>query len=89
LTRARLEEVLKDFGDKATDAGWAVIYYAGHGVEMNGENYLVPVDAKLARAEHVEDEAVTLKRVLSTAKRHTSCGRSSWMPGATIRSRWR
>jgi uncharacterized caspase-like protein len=68
LTRAKLEEVLKDFGDKAADADWAVIYYAGHGVEMNGENYLVPVDAKLARAEHVEDEAVTLKRVLSKAE---------------------
>jgi tetratricopeptide (TPR) repeat protein len=68
LTRTKLEEVLKDFGDKAADADWAVIYYAGHGVEMNGENYLVPVDAKLARADHVEDETVTLKRVLSKAE---------------------
>jgi uncharacterized caspase-like protein len=56
LTRAKLEEVLKDFGDKAAEADWAVIYCAGHGVEMNGENYLVPVDAELARADHVEDE---------------------------------
>jgi tetratricopeptide (TPR) repeat protein len=68
LTRDRLEEALKDFGDRAADADWAVIYYAGHGVEMNGVNYLVPVDAKLARAEHVEDEAVTLTRVLSKAE---------------------
>jgi tetratricopeptide (TPR) repeat protein len=68
LTRAKLEETLKDFGDKASDADWAVIYYAGHGVEMNGVNYLVPVDAKLARADHVEDEAVTLTRVLSKAE---------------------
>jgi tetratricopeptide (TPR) repeat protein len=68
LTRAGLEEVLKEFGDKAADADWAVIYYAGHGVEMNGENYLVPVDAKLDRVDHVEDETVTLKRVLSKAE---------------------
>jgi hypothetical protein len=68
LTRAKLEEVLKDFGDKAAEADWAVIYYAGHGIELNGENYLVPVDAKLDRADHVEDEAVTLKRVLSKAE---------------------
>jgi tetratricopeptide (TPR) repeat protein len=68
LTRAKLEEALKDFGDKAGEADWAVIYYAGHGVEMNGVNYLVPVDAKLARADHVEDEAVTLTRVLSKAE---------------------
>jgi uncharacterized protein len=65
LTRADLERTLKDFGDKAAGSDWAVIYYAGHGVEMNGENYLVPVDAKLDRADHVEDETVTLKRVLS------------------------
>jgi uncharacterized caspase-like protein len=65
LTRAKLEE---EFGDKAVDADWAVIYYAGHGVEMDGENYLVPVDARLDRADHVEDEAVTLKRVLSKAE---------------------
>ena len=45
LSRAKLEEVLKDFGDKAAEADWAVIYYAAHGVEMNGKNYLVPVDA--------------------------------------------
>jgi tetratricopeptide (TPR) repeat protein len=68
LTRSKLEEALKDFGDRAADADWAVIYYAGHGVEMNGENYLVPVDAKLARADHVEDETVTLKRLLSKAE---------------------
>jgi uncharacterized protein len=65
LTRADLEKALKDFGDKVTDSDWAVIYYAGHGVEMNGENYLVPVDAKLDRADHVEDETVSLRRVLS------------------------
>jgi uncharacterized caspase-like protein len=68
LTRAKLEQVLNDFGDKAADADSAVIYYAGHGVEVNGENYLVPVDAVLARADCVEDEAVTLKRVLSKAE---------------------
>jgi uncharacterized caspase-like protein/Flp pilus assembly protein TadD len=65
LTRARMEQTLKEFGDKANDADWAIIYYAGHGVEMNGVNYLVPVDAKLARADHVEDETVSLTRVLS------------------------
>ncbi len=68
LTRAGMEEVLKAFGDKAAEADWAVIYYAGHGVEMNGVNYLVPVDATLARADHVEDETVTLTRVLSKAE---------------------
>jgi tetratricopeptide (TPR) repeat protein len=65
LPRAKMEQVLKEFGDKANGADWAIIYYAGHGVEMNGVNYLVPIDAKLARADHVEDETVSLTRVLS------------------------
>jgi tetratricopeptide (TPR) repeat protein len=69
LTRAALEKALKDFGDRAAAADWAVIYYAGHGVAMNGDNYLVPVDAELSQAGHVEDETVSLTRVLSKAER--------------------
>jgi tetratricopeptide (TPR) repeat protein len=68
LTRSTMEQTLKDFGDRAADADWAVIYYAGYGVEMDGVNYLIPVDAKLARADHVEDETVSVRRVLSKAE---------------------
>jgi tetratricopeptide (TPR) repeat protein len=56
---------LKDFGDLASVSDWAVIYYAGHGVEVGGSNYLIPVDAVLARQAHVEDEAMPLSRLLS------------------------
>jgi hypothetical protein len=59
---------LKDFGDRAAEADWAVIYYAGHGMEVGGQNYLVPVDARLQRATHVDDEAVPLDRVLAKAQ---------------------
>jgi uncharacterized caspase-like protein len=56
---------LKNFGDLASTADWAVIYYAGHGVEVGGTNYLIPVDAKLELQSHVEDEAMPLSRLLS------------------------
>ena len=56
---------LKEFGDLASEADWAVIYYSGHGVETGGANYLVPIDAKLDQPGHVEDEAMPLSRVLS------------------------
>jgi len=56
---------LKDFGDLASVSDWAVIYYAGHGVEVGGSNFLIPVDAVLARQAHVEDEAMPLSRLLS------------------------
>src|SRR5262249_6038269 len=44
----------------------AVVFYAGHGMEMNGVNYLIPVDATLARDVDLEDEAVSLDRVIRT-----------------------
>src|ERR1700759_470164 len=56
--------VLRDFSDNAADADIAVIYYAGHGMEVDGTNYLIPVDAKLERDNDVFDEAVSLDRVL-------------------------
>lgn len=61
--RAQMEQALKDFGDRTTNADWAVVFYSGHGIQLDGRNYLIPVDAKLLRAKHVEDEAVSLERV--------------------------
>ena len=55
---------LRDFSDSAADADIAVIYYAGHGIEVDGTNYLIPVDAKLERDNDVFDEAFSLERVL-------------------------
>jgi hypothetical protein len=68
LDKAALEAALKDFGDKAADADWAVVYYSGHGIQVDGQSYIVPTNAKLARASHVEDEAVPLDRVLSKVR---------------------
>jgi tetratricopeptide (TPR) repeat protein len=61
---SKLGNALKTFGDLATAADWAIIYYAGHGIEVAGVNYLIPVDARLEQMAHVEDEAVPLTRVL-------------------------
>jgi hypothetical protein len=56
--------VLRDFSDSAAGADIAVIYYAGHGIEVDGTNYLIPVDAKLERDNDVFDEAFSLERVM-------------------------
>jgi uncharacterized caspase-like protein len=61
---SEMRRVLRDFGGKARDADIAVIYYAGHGLEVNGMNYLVPVDAQLETDTDVYDEALPLDRVL-------------------------
>jgi hypothetical protein len=66
LKNAELRKALNDFFDGAKDADAAVVYYAGHGVEVDGSNYMVPVDAVLARDRDVYDEAISLERVLQS-----------------------
>jgi tetratricopeptide (TPR) repeat protein len=65
LDRDGMVEALKAFTEEADKADWAVIYFAGHGVEVSGTNYLVPVDAKFASDRDVPDEAVSLDRVIA------------------------
>jgi hypothetical protein len=57
---------LRDFSDEVRDADIAIVFYAGHGMEMNGVNYLIPIDATIARDVDVEDEAISLDRVVRT-----------------------
>jgi hypothetical protein len=59
-----LKRTVRDFTDMTKDADIAVIYYAGHGIEVDGTNYMIPVDAELARDIDVEDEAVSLDRMV-------------------------
>jgi formylglycine-generating enzyme required for sulfatase activity len=59
-----MRRALRDFSDEARDADVAIIYYAGHGMEIDGVNYLIPVDAVLERDIDAFDEALTLERVL-------------------------
>ena len=63
-----LRRALKDFAGASTGADIAVIYYAGHGMEIGGENYLVPVDAKLATDGDVPFEAISLELALGAVE---------------------
>jgi uncharacterized caspase-like protein len=59
-----LRRVIREFSETSRDADIAVVYYAGHGIEVDGTNYLVPADAKLVSDFDIEDETVSLDRVL-------------------------
>ena len=59
-----LRRVIREFSETSRDADIAVVYYAGHGIEVDGTNYLVPADAKLASDFDIEDETISLDRVL-------------------------
>lgn len=64
LTATDMRRALRDFGEQSKTADIAVIYYAGHGIEVEGNNYLIPTDAVLERDTDVYDEALSLDRVL-------------------------
>ena len=64
LNNTDKRRALRDFSAKARDADTAVVYYAGHGIEVEGTNYLLPVDAVLEQDSDAYDEAVALDRVL-------------------------
>jgi hypothetical protein len=64
LSVVDMRRALREFGNKTRDADVAVIYYAGHGIELDGTNYLIPVDATLETDTDVLDETFALDRVL-------------------------
>src|SRR3954464_15222998 len=64
LTVGELRKALRDFGNMSRDADVAAVYYAGHGIELDGTNYLIPIDATLETDTDVLDETLPLDRVL-------------------------
>lgn len=69
LRKDALMSALRGFAARAETADWAVVYYAGHGMEVGGINYLVPVDARIAADRDIGFEAVPLQQVLDAAER--------------------
>lgn len=65
LNVAAMRRSLRDFSDHVRDADVAIVYYAGHGVEIDGANYLIPIDAVLERDLDAFDEAIPLDRILT------------------------
>jgi len=63
----RLSRGIREFGIKAQRADVAVVYYAGHGVQVGRENYLLPADARLERERDLLYEAVPLELLLGEA----------------------
>ena len=62
---AAMRKVLGEFEDKTGGSDWALVYYSGHGMELDGHNWLIPVDAELLRSTDAPDEAIALDRVLA------------------------
>jgi hypothetical protein len=64
LGKTAMDRELSLFGQKSEGADVALIYYAGHGIEAGGQNYLIPTDAILQRDRDLEVEATRLDTVM-------------------------
>jgi hypothetical protein len=62
------KRAVREFMLSAASADIAVVYYSGHGIEVGGANYMIPVDAKLANNFDVEDEAIALDRIITATQ---------------------
>jgi TPR repeat protein len=68
-TTAQMHQLLKDFAFRSETAELALIYYAGHGVEVQGENFLIPVDADIKTNLDVQRQSISLKQLLGAVDR--------------------
>jgi Caspase domain len=60
------KRAVRKFEDAAGSSDIAVVYYAGHAIDVEGANYLIPVDAEMADDRDAEDEGVTLERLVES-----------------------
>lgn len=65
---AAFQRALRDFQSHADGAQIALIYYAGHGIEGNGKNWLIPTDAVLNTERDLAYEAINLDLVMETVQ---------------------
>jgi Caspase domain len=59
-----MEEAVHAFNLRLRQGGMGLFYFAGHGVQVEGENYLIPINARLARQQDVRYQALPLRRVM-------------------------
>jgi hypothetical protein len=62
-TREAMAKAVRDFSERLRGADVALFFYAGHGLQMNGENYLLPVDAKIESAADVRFNTIDLNDI--------------------------
>jgi uncharacterized caspase-like protein len=69
LDKRTMERTIREFGVKLSGADVALFLYAGHGLQVSGQNYLLPVDAKLSSENDVDFESIALNLVLRQMER--------------------
>ena len=70
----KIREGIRTFNTEVEHADIGLIYYAGHGMELGGENWLIPVDAELKTDRDLLSEAIGLKTILQSVSRAGALG---------------
>jgi TPR repeat protein/uncharacterized caspase-like protein len=60
-----MKQAIRDFGEQLARGGVGLFYFAGHGVQSRGRNFLMPIGAQIEREAHIEDESVDANFVLA------------------------
>lgn len=66
-----MRDTLRRFMTKLNGADMALFYYAGHGLQVNGQNYLAPIDARLGTENDLDFETIPIHLILSAMERNT------------------
>ncbi len=72
LTKPAMDRAIHNFAEALAGAQIAVFFYAGHGLQVAGQNYLVPIDAKLRSAASLDFEMVRLEVIQRAMERETT-----------------
>ena len=62
---AQTRKALAEFGQTTQEADIAIVFYAGHGIEASGENWLIPVDAQITSDSDTKTRAVSLHEIMT------------------------
>ena len=90
----KLRRAIERFVEDAEGADVAVLYYAGHGIEAGGENYLVPTDADISALDDAGEKLVPLTALLADLRAAVpmtiilldACRDNPFPPGAMVRA---
>ena len=67
-TGEKFRAAIDEFAFRAETADLALIYFAGHGVEVQGENFLIPIDADVHSNSDIQRQAISLKELLASVE---------------------
>jgi hypothetical protein len=82
---AGMHGLINRFTEQSYDADLAVIFYAGHGMQVDGKNYLIPVDAELTSAAYLKTRTIQIDDFMAALHLTLRSASSSLTPAATIR----